>query len=70
MGLDLINHPELLEQPENAAISAAHFWKQNGLNRLADRENFDMITKKINGGYKGKKERDNYKDKALEVLKK
>jgi predicted chitinase len=37
---------------------------------LADRGNFDMITKKINGGYKGKKERDIYKDKALEVLKK
>ncbi len=26
MGLDLINNPELLEEPEFAALSAAYFW--------------------------------------------
>ncbi|WP_110947430.1 glycoside hydrolase family 19 protein, partial [Pseudomonas bohemica] len=36
LALDLINSPELLEQPQHAAMSAAWFWSVNGLNSLAD----------------------------------
>lgn len=53
LGLDLINHPELLEVPENAANSAGWFWSSRGLNQLADTDLFGAITKKINGGYNG-----------------
>lgn len=50
LGLDLITHPELLELPQHAAMSAAWFWKQKGLNDLADRDEFNTITRRINGG--------------------
>lgn len=53
LGLDLLSQPELLELPQHAATSAAWFWKQAGLNPLADRGEFKAITRKINGGLNG-----------------
>jgi len=53
LGLDLINHPELLELPLNAAKSAAWFWNTHGLNILADQDDLIKITKRINGGTNG-----------------
>lgn len=38
--LDLLNHPELLEQPANAAMSAAWYWFNRKLNTLADMGDF------------------------------
>jgi len=49
----LLALPELLEQPQWAAESAAWFWEQNGLNELADRDQFNSITRRINGGLNG-----------------
>lgn len=53
----LLVSPELLEQPRWAAESAAWFWEQNGLNELADRDQFNSITRRINGGLNGLQER-------------
>ena len=53
LGLDLVTHPELLEDPTNAALSAAWYWKTHGLNELSDTDSFGAITHKINGGYSG-----------------
>lgn len=58
LGLPLLQNPELLETPENAARCAGWFWYKNNLNSLADLGQFDKITKRINGGYNGKKDRD------------
>jgi len=49
-GLDLVNHPELLEQPANGAIAAAWFWSSNGLNALADTGDFLAASRKVNLG--------------------
>jgi len=68
LGLDLINHPELLELPQHAAMSAAWFWKQKGLNDLADRDEFNTITRRINGGLNGLQDRLEIWKKAREVL--
>jgi putative chitinase len=57
IGIDLINHPELLVQPEYAAFSAGWFWHANGLNVIADKQDIPMLTKKINGGDFGLAER-------------
>ena len=57
LGLDLINQPELLEQPKNACLSAAWFWATNGLNTLADQDQFNTITRRINGGLNGLQDR-------------
>ncbi len=53
LGLNLVDHPELLEDPVHASRSAAWFWKTKDLNKLADRNMFATITKIINGGYNG-----------------
>ena len=68
LGLDLINHPELLEQPQYACLSAAWFWATNGLNTLADADKFEAITRRINGGLNGQADRQALYDKALKVL--
>lgn len=66
--LDLLAHPELLEEPLNACRSAAWFWKSRGLNELADRGDFKLITKRINGGYNGYQDRLTYYTRAQGVL--
>lgn len=48
LGLDLLAHPELLEQPEGAARSAAWFWSSNKLSRFAGQ--FLQVCKAINCG--------------------
>lgn len=53
LGLSLVDHPELLEEPLNACRSAGWFWKTKNLNSPADRNMFATITKAINGGYNG-----------------
>lgn len=53
----LLHTPDLLEQPEWAAESAAWYWSVNGLNSLADKEQFTTITRRINGGLNGLEDR-------------
>src|SRR5690606_6779021 len=40
LGVDLEGIPQLLEQPRYAALSAAWFWAEHGLNELADAGKF------------------------------
>jgi putative chitinase len=68
LGLDLINHPELLEQPVNACRSAAWFWRSRGLNDLADVGDQVRITRRINGGTNGLAERLAFFETAEKVL--
>lgn len=69
LGEDFVNHPERAATPENAARIAAWYWNSRGLNELADKGNFDGITKRINGGFNGKADRDRYHARALDALK-
>jgi putative chitinase len=57
LGIDLIEHPDLVAGPEIAARSAAWFWDRNGLNSFADTGDIVGMTKKINGGTLGLQER-------------
>ncbi|NNB02525.1 glycoside hydrolase family 19 protein [Pseudomonas fragi] len=68
LALDLINHPELLEKPQHACMSAAWFWASRGLNTLGDAGKFDAITQRINGGQNGAADRQALYAKALKVL--
>ena len=54
---DFEAHPEILELPKWAAHSAAWFWAAHGLNELADKGSFTLITRRINGGLTGIKDR-------------
>lgn len=64
----LLHFPELLEQPQWAAESAAWFWLSNGLNELADQDQFTAITRRINGGLNGLEHRQQLWAKARAVL--
>ena len=55
--LDLVGDPDLLLQPEGAALSAAWFWVTNKCGPLADAGDFVGLTKKINGGTIGLEDR-------------
>jgi len=68
IGVDLINEPTLLVEPNHAAMSAGWFWNKKGLNELADAQEHGMITKRINGGTLGLDDRILKTTKALSVL--
>lgn len=70
MGLDLINHPDILATPSNAVLSACHWWtaRATKLNSLADKGDVRGVTRIINGGYNGLAERESLYVKALKVL--
>jgi len=56
--LDLVANPDLLLEPEGAALSAAWFWSVNKCGPLADADDFVGLTKKINGGTIGLADRE------------
>lgn len=66
--VDLVNNPEKAAMPEVGFRVAGLFWQRNGLNELADREMFETITKKINGGLNGYEDRLKYYTRAKQVL--
>ncbi len=55
--IDFVNNPDLLSQEVNAIISALWFWNKRKLNQYADLDDIKTITKRINGGLNGFKER-------------
>lgn len=68
LGVDLENNPKLASNPEIGFRIAGHFFESKGLNSLADQQKFDSITKRINGGFNGKADRDRYYARAKNVL--
>jgi putative chitinase len=68
IGVDLIGNPNLLTEPEYAALSAGWFWNKKGLNALADAGDYETMTKRINGGLIGLDDRKAKIAKALSVL--
>ena len=64
LSIDAIGNPDLLTDPNHAAMSAAWYWSTRGLNELADDktgdddwEDFATITQRINGAKTGLQER-------------
>jgi putative chitinase len=53
LGIDLLEDPDLLQTAEYAALSAAWYWHDRGLNLLADAGKTEAITRSINGGTHG-----------------
>ena len=68
LGTDLVADPALAATPEVAFATAGLFWKTNGLNELADAEQFVTITRRINGGTNGLPDRQKYYAIAKAVL--
>jgi predicted chitinase len=70
LGIDLINNPTVAATKEVGFRIAGEFWSLNGLNGLADQQDFKQITKRINGGYNGLDDRTKYYNRAKQVLNK
>lgn len=68
LGLDLINSPELLEDPLYATLSAGWYWDWRGLNVPADAGDFERVTRLVNGGLNGFEDRLKYYQRALDEL--
>jgi|UniRef100_UPI003D18FD06 putative chitinase len=63
-----LDNPELLSTPKYATESACWFWYDRGLNELADSEDFQRITKRINGGLNGLESRIKFFERAKKNL--
>jgi putative chitinase len=68
IGVDLLGDPNLLIDPQYAALSAGWFWNKKGLNALADAGDYETMTKRINGGLIGLDDRKAKIAKAVSVL--
>ena len=68
LGLDLIAHPEAAADPANGLVIACLFWNDHGLSALADVEDLEGITRRINGGLTGLASRQAATDKAFAAL--
>ncbi len=64
----LTYNPGLAEEPTNACRIAGWYWKRNGLNDLADRGDFRLVTRRINGGYNGYADRVEYLHRAQQAM--
>lgn len=53
IGVDIERHPEIAAIPSIGLHLALEYWKDRGLNALADRDDVVAITRKINGGTNG-----------------
>lgn len=68
LGIDLVAMPELLHDEALATKVSCIFWKKKGLNKICDSGDFDLLTRRINGGLNGLKDRKEYFDRAMRVL--
>jgi putative chitinase len=68
IGVDLVANPDLLSDPQYAALSAGWFWNKRNLNASADLMDIVGMTKKINGGVIGLEDRKAKINKVLDIL--
>ena len=68
IGVDLEGFPELAIVPLYACLAAGHFWSKKGINAFADADNYQEVTRRINGGQNGLMDRIAKTKKAEEVL--
>ena len=57
LGQDFVTHPELLAQQPWCGLSAGAYWNNHSLNVLADKDDIEDITRRINGGEIGEADR-------------
>jgi len=68
LDVDFLANPALMEIPVYAARVSTWYWKTRGLNKWADKGDFQTITRRINGGLNGFAERVAYWERAKQVL--
>lgn len=64
----LLDHPERAAEPETAVTIALWFFQSHGCNQLADADDVEAVTHKINGGHEGLAERQRLTDAAKAIF--
>ena len=68
LGLRLLEHPDDAARPDVAPLIAGWFWSTRQLNKLADVDDIEGITRRINGGLNGLDDRKRWLVLARKVL--
>lgn len=68
LGVDLVNNPGLAATPEISVQTALEYWKSRNLSKWAKEDNVEQVTKLINGGYNGLKQRRIHLQKAKRAI--
>jgi len=67
-GIDFVMNPDLVATPKYAAITAGWFWSTHNCNALSEGQDWIGLTKKINGGTIGLKERIEHTERAIQII--
>lgn len=58
IGINIVDDPNSVSNDLDIAVrTACEYWRNRGINEIADRDDFDYVTKRINTACKGKEER-------------
>ncbi|MCP4636593.1 MAG: glycoside hydrolase family 19 protein [Methyloversatilis sp.] len=68
LALPLIEQPDLLTDPDVGARAAAWYWTDRKIGPLADANDIEAVTRRINGGSHGLDDRRRYLQTAMRVL--
>lgn len=68
VGIDIEAHPEVVALPSFGLLVACMFWDAKGLNALADADDVEAVTRRVNGGLNGLADRQTYLIKAKGLL--
>lgn len=69
LGHDLENNPTLAATAEISVLTALEYWNSRKLSQYADKDDVRTVTKRINGGFNGLTDRQEYLARAKKVLK-
>jgi putative chitinase len=68
LGFDFVSNPDAASSPEGGLLTAAWFWAKHNLNYHVDNNDFEGLTKAINGGTIGLEDRVARFNHAMSVL--
>lgn len=67
LGIDCVNHPQLLEHSPYSELVSGWWWEAHGCNAYCDHGAFEQLTRRINGDLNGIEDRRRYYDRAQTV---
>lgn len=67
-GLNVIDDPDQLADPDRGLRAGCVFWQAKGCNAIADRDDIEALTKRVNGGLNGLPDRKAALARAKSIL--
>lgn len=67
-GVDILNYPNLALDYNTACLLASAYWTEKGIGKYAKKGDVKTVTKIINGGFNGLKEREKLFETARKII--